>query len=995
MARQPLSSPTKLKTGRAPPSRQIIRALQGLQLYQCLPAPSSDWRPPGTRPRRRPQPDVLWPRLIEHAYVVTLADVVARYLTYLYPKLQRRQGDDEDEMALNDAIILVFTPAVLHFLNSKGTELEDVVACAWILTAPNAERATARFEVLHSNLAAAAAGTRSRPLPTMVYLFLLRRRHITASSLRTLLTYAERLLQRPSMSLTAEPTIDASAAKEHYRERKSSRIHLSSSMDLQVHSDHILDESTRFIVLIRLLENARRVWPSVIPAIAEMFVEHIGGHPPGDQGTARHQHKRTARLTVWYNRVLTLLSLPACLHPFLSVPYHQRAQFTIIRRMAEFDPALPITQEGYRAVAKVQLAHRKISGEREWARKQSRSWPPWKEDKLGIDADDDGRLAEQGVSRAIKALSRMEEAGYAAGTWEKAAAIYAGRDTDGSPTIQTRTIMPLDRPRSRRSISSSPPPADVTHDDDDDDDDDDADELWVARIRATRTIEEAWACFLARDDRQRPPSHAIYHAMFERLAMRDQQRRRNARGSNLRSSTIVLPGDGCEVRPAPVSPYEAVYVRREPPSLEALFEEMVTDGIRPSEQCLILLMLHSSSMDAMLRFLDASGSVSPLQQFLLIDLRSREEFPDAAATKALRQIPLRLFAAVIQRLCRIPNGIFWTASVPDKLQKEVDRHFLERASSGHAETLLVSPMVHICRLIDARETRYRPVWNSLLRAVARPSINWSKIGRHSDLVLLDVACWKIQREILDRMSRLQLEPDPGTFKILCQGFEKSARCSLLLRRRPIGTNRRFRSPLHHWSNGRLPEFVRLQQEAEDVARFAAPMLNFVFASLVGCRPQVVGGRDAASLVDPGLGPPSSSSAFDPSPSSLPPLTIPPPALIHQYLRTLGLLQDYEQLEFFLRWLSLYQAEVEAVAGQGANGRLMLRRCTVALRLFLEGGFEVVDLGPLPHPPEGICARIRTLVESMPLWGEWASDEEVQAYLRRDQVSPDDGPSSVV
>ena len=988
MARQSLPSPAKLKTLRAPPSRRIIRALQGLQLYQCLPAPASDWRPPGTRPRPRPQLDVLWPRLIEHAYVVTLADVVARYLTYLYPKLRHGQYDDEVEMALNDAIADVFTPAVLHFLDSKGTEVEDVVACAWVLTAPNAERATARFEVLHSNPAVAGAGTRSRPLPTMVYLFLLRRRHITASSLKTLLMHAKRLLQRPSISLTAEPAMDASAAKEHKRERESSRVRLPSDMDLQAHSDHVLDESTRFIVLIRLLENARRVWPSVIPAIAEMFVEHIGRHPRSDQGTARHQHNHIARLALWYNRVLTLLSLPACLDPFLSVPYHQRAQFTIIRRMAEFDPAVPITQEGYRAVVKVQLAHRKMSGEREWARKQSRSWPPWKEDKLGIDADDDGRLAEQGVSRATKALSRMEEAGYAAGTWEKAAAVYAGRDTDESPTIQTRTIMPLDRPRSRRSISSSPPPADATHDDDN------ADEVWVARIRATRTVEEAWACFLARDDRQRPRSHAIYHAMFERLAMRDQQRRRHARGSNLHSSTNVLPGDGCEVRPAPASPYEAVYIRCEPPSLEALFENMVKDGIRPSEQCLILLILHASSMDVMLRFLDASGCVSPLQQALLIDLRSREEFTTAAATKALRQIPLRVFAAAVQRLCRIPNAIFWTASVPGELRKEGDRHFLERAS-GHAGTLLVSPMVHICRLIDARETRYRPVWNSLLRAVARPSINLPRTGRYPDLVLLDVACWKIQQEILDRMSRLRLEPDPGTFKILCQGFEKSARCSLLLRRRPIWTNRRFRSPLHHWSKGRLPEFVQLQQEAEDVARFAAPMLNSVFASLVCCRPQVVGKRDAASSLDPRPGPPSSSPAIDPSPSSLPPLTIPPPALIHQYVRTLGLLQDYEQLELFLQWLSLYQAEVEAIAGQGANGHLMLRRCMVALRLSLEGGFEILDLGPLPHAPEGICARIRTLVESMPLWGGWACDEEVHAYLRRDQVSPDDGSSSVV
>jgi hypothetical protein len=51
-----------------------------------------------------------------------------------------------------------------------------------------------------------------------------------------------------------------------------------------------------------------------------------------------------------YNRALSLLSIPSSLHPFHSSAYHQRAQFNLLRRMTEFEPALTINREGYRAI---------------------------------------------------------------------------------------------------------------------------------------------------------------------------------------------------------------------------------------------------------------------------------------------------------------------------------------------------------------------------------------------------------------------------------------------------------------------------------------------------------------------------------------------------------------------------------------------------------------------------------------------------------------------
>src|SRR5947207_8058093 len=310
------------------------------------------------------------------------------------------------------------------------------------------------------------------------------------------------------------------------------------------------------------------------------MVQLIG---PNGRDTLPMQPERAQRLCHIYNRILTLLSLPASANPFRAVAIQQQAQFRLLRKMNEFHPKLLVTREGFRALAKVQVAHKKTNAERRWARFKALSWPPWKENKSGVDAESSSAGS---LSRAIEVLSRMVESGYNTLTWEKQAQVLAGWDTDRSPTIQRRKL--LDRPPLIRSIASLDDGLLVDPDRDH--------EIWAARISATRTVKEAWACFCSFEkncptdglhfSRPTPERLAPWHAMFERLFYS---------GKEIPGDHID-PGDGKETYPEPISPHDFLYVPTEPPSVSDLFNRMVAKGLNPAGRLLADLVDHAPTV---------------------------------------------------------------------------------------------------------------------------------------------------------------------------------------------------------------------------------------------------------------------------------------------------------------------------------------------------------------------------------------------------------------
>lgn len=334
------------------------------------------------------------------------------------------------------------------------------------------------------------------------------------------------------------------------------------------------DTKTPLVLLIRLLRHARAVYPSALPYIATLITTHL--HP------ASYLPTLSPRLTATYNRLLSLFSYPVLDRPFKSLHLQQRSQFLLLRKMASLD--VPITREGYRALTSVQLAHRKTAAEESLARSLASTWPPWPTARDGHAASAAAVLLP--LSRAAQVLRQMLEAGYVWQGWETEAAVLAGTDTDASPTIQTRSFY-----HGRRSSAAAKPCA-----------------LWAVRVRATRTVEEAWCVFLAATE-ARELAPEVWEEMFAKVlaaakgrALRDKHRKRleniqeawqnadegagrlkigralqkwdQAQMLLVAREKHVLPGDAKEVAVAPISPSDGVYVDLPVPGVEEMFAMM-------------------------------------------------------------------------------------------------------------------------------------------------------------------------------------------------------------------------------------------------------------------------------------------------------------------------------------------------------------------------------------------------------------------------------------
>ena len=201
--------------------------------------------------------------------------------------------------------------------------------------------------------------------------------------------------------------------------------------------------------------------------------------------------------------MMQLLYIQCCLNFSDSV---QKAQMYLLDHMSRFQPALPVNRVGYRALVSVQLRQPKTDRERDWASLQSKAWPPWKQDRNGLDADKD---MHYGTSRARRAISRSVEDGYAPRDWELASGILAGWDTDNSPTIQTRGAPPSMKVSKAETLENNQAPKDQ--------DAKDGVLVWAARIRATRTLDEAWAGFQSYSSQASQWDLSVWFEMYKKL----------------------------------------------------------------------------------------------------------------------------------------------------------------------------------------------------------------------------------------------------------------------------------------------------------------------------------------------------------------------------------------------------------------------------------------------------------------------------------------------
>lgn len=864
-----------------------------------------------------------------------LQTTLGEYIRLVDPSLSRTtEIDDVDD--LDTVLAEVFRTDSQRFLIKQGYGVEDVVSWAWVMKSQNHHQAVSRMFALE-------ADSRTNRVPIFIPLFLSKERHLDAQSFRLLLIYSLHLMSgQPLPALDAlpsilEPHLDPSPAE----------------------SRPLIDQSTCMILVVRLIRHARQVWPEALPIIARAFSRFLTAVPVNEGGrSALAKHKADRFKTEKFNSCLYLLSLPTKIHPFRSSYIQQEAQFELLRAMATHKPVLPLTRKGYRAVIAVQLAHKKTSDERQSAELKAPSWPPWKEERLGIDAQrgNDGMF-----SRAMNVLSQMKEAGYSRQLWEEMSSILAGWDTDRSPTVQTRSLVHQTGSLSRtRDV-------DPNHY-----------AIWVARIRATRTVREAWACFLAYRDQDLPPKAAIYAVMAEKLIYREKAIRR---GSDHISS--ALPGDGREVHPEPASARDIIYVQKEPPTSEEFLDQMLSEGIRPSGRFLALLLQSASTFRLGLKYLKCSDLTDDQITALCSALYQQSDKPaqhvkQAQDTKALQELPDFVFASFIKLLC---SSFFMTARhvaphTPMLYHFPVlmgDKQRLERMSDlsdfreDLGETCHPKALWHAVQLVKLRQPACREAWSHVLNILSQKSTSrrsWSRSclgsGTQRNQDLYRILVWQEVVEVLRWMEVRNVQPGLKNFQFLCMAFSRAVDAGM----HHAGLVEEASQLIQRSSHSRIDSDA--QETFDTMVANGLELLKSQFDYLV------LPGSKTSELAE------RSIFTTDSEVHVLAGLHVPSYATLHSFVRVLGLVEDDEGLLHLLQWMSRSAARLNEVADEELNGERMKHQTLTAIRVFLEKlHCRFPDHARVASDPQ--VQEAYDLISQTTGW-EWPSDADVERYL---------------
>lgn len=901
-------------------------------------------------------------------------DVLVDYLRYVVPvtRFQDRSGGIDRSSHIESALQKVFSRRNEIYFRKKGWNVTDLMDWTWILSANTAERAAHRLAYI-GKLGIQMTGPH-KTVPQFIHIFLLRRKTINAPALKVLLNYTweymEWLSQNKAKALSDEAVLRY--APEQLRG---------------------MEEFKFMLLIIRLLRSARKVMPAAcenVVALLCRFLDDSDFQGKSKGGTTWSEEDHSASLAFMYNSALKLVAVPASLHPFRSATHQQRAQFTILRRMNQFNPPLVVDRRGYRAVIRMELMHKKTSREREWAHLKALSWPPWRDSRRGIYADID---PEYGISRAKEVLNQAREAGYATDDWDDAASVLSGWDTDDSPTIQTRAIL-KDTVKHADERSKSI--------------------VWAARIKATRTLHEAWAAFLSYDDSGVKKFAIPYAAMFEKLFYDIKRKSFQADGSasgNLRGGDDRLPGDGPEVYPAPTSPRDAVYVRTAPPTIDDFLQKMIDDGVKPRARgdFLIMLLLHAPSLASGVKFLKCSSL--PIEYTTALLTRRTKSIHDKETQELVAKVPPKLFTAFIQLLTRFasrPTLSLSRTSIGNLHTPTKDFAITEQDVKSLLDALV--PIQQAMWLVQCRKPRDRAPWYSLLAALARsgvvtPLASYSTFRSYSAIANWKTSCW-----LLECMEELDVALDLAVMKILCTGLEKAIFEAESYSCQQKGTENVSHIPptdLELVLEKGLPlvkqifkDIVRSEEMQQAIPRSILdnqdqmnPPLDSLIdqdgkASLeVDSDEDIEDGEDAQNV-------PNQENYLPPACLLPKLLETPEPAQLHSFIRVLGLRRDYQGLLDLMEWMALFSDEIHAVTQEQRNGAMMTRRCLTAVRVFLERswlyyqdvGSEQARLsenvGDVAAAPVEVWQVVHDTIVETQHWGGWPTDDEVERYCAK-------------
>ena len=851
---------------------------------------------------------------------LSLQKILASYFTEV---TEAPNGDYYPRM-----LAKVFDSESVACLNSKGYDETDVVLWHWILSATSSERAALRLNFAWI-IAAQRIVSEKPPIPVFVFLHLLRRKHISLHALFHLLLHAWQRLG----GIT--PTYPFAFPTERFpvlaRLRQGGENHLGpESLSLTANSNgnmYNMTEPSIMIMVVRLARHARKVWPASLQSIVTLFTKYINGHVHAPESFDKSV---TSRLSKLYNKALSLVALPSSQNPYAQIGHHQQAQFIILRAMDAHKPPLVVNREGYRGVARVQLAHRKTCSEQNWADLKSDSWPPWKEDKLGFDAE---KGVESGLSRAGHAMRKMHEAGYSMQEWEQTAQIYTGWDTDWSPTIQTRKIIPGTFPPSKSPLhvgSSAQSEKDEAI----------QNSGWAARVRATRTLDEAWACFLNYNRLRRGTDQQVYLAMFEKLFFDYKRCQDEEREVPKPITSSIYPGDGLEVYRKPTYANSAIYVPTPPPTIDAFLTLAKDHGAQPAGRLLAFLLGHSYSFQFGRKVYDYSYKSSPVIRSFLYR-RGNDAIPAVAG--AMKEWPGYLQAAFLRFV-----GKFMTPRRPRTSHAQATYNANGKYNFDSDRDLGLALLLKV-------KPHYLPAWYSVISTLASgPRPNHHGDGEIHLLDSLRVL------EMVHRLQEIGLEPDMQGIQLMCVALEASlwAQDSSLTYSR--GQDRQ--SGLCGDMDSEELQIARIIADANQASRALLVYIKEAFQRCISM-------SNLGTIFQ--HSPTSTSFSMLETHGDVNSLTrlprisdMPPAATLHAFVRVLGLSRDYEGILQLAKWITQHAPTLQLANSERSRSTYMLKRVVIAIRVFLERAWEheTDKFGPYDSPEEESTGLERPLQE---------------------------------
>jgi hypothetical protein len=337
-----------------------------------------------------------------------------------------------------------------------------------------------------------------------------------------------------------------------------------------------------------------------------------------------------------------------------------------------------------------------------------------------------------------------------------------------------------------------------------------------------------------------------------------------------------------------------------------------------------------------------------------------------------------------------------------------------------------SGLVQAVWLLQMKGSFYRPTWNAVLDALARNAsykvihladvhngitFNQTKMP---DLHFNAILAYRLMQQVLEDYQDHYLAPDPLAFLAICRATE-----NLGIACWSIFSNDHYpgQTSADTFGNADETSFMPTRvSEAKDVLAYDMPQrqVRHYFKLLVG---DTLSSKSGRNLTLPERELSGAQSASSPGLPRL--LAIPSPAILHAYIRALGWCGAHDSILEALKWMVEYQAELAEAAPRARNSANVTRRAVVAARVFLErswlsskldafasreaavyedalsgevsskggqvgektsGKPALLQMFESPASAEQI-EQARALIESVPDWGGWATEEEVEAYCQ--------------